>query len=122
MNSHGRYFAPARDPARLVLSGEYSPDGALHVVTAALRTASAEARTVLVDASRARLTRPPTVIDCHYAGACIARAGAGLAKVAFVVPGACVASLAFLFTVAMNRGLRAASFDGEAQALEWLSG
>jgi hypothetical protein len=122
MNSHDRYFAPARDPARLVLSGEYSPDGALQVVTAALRTASGEARTALVDATRARLNRPLTVIDCHYAGGCIARAGAGLAKVAFVVPGPCLAPLAFAFTVALNRGLRAASFSDEAQALEWLGG
>ena len=122
MNSHGRYFAPANDPARLVLSGDYSPDGALQVVTAALSTASGEARTALVDGTRARLTRPLTVIDCHYAGGCIARAGAGLAKVAFVVPEPCLASLAFLFTVAMNRGLRVASFGDEAQALEWLGG
>ena len=33
-----------------------------------------------------------------------------------------LASLAFVFTVALNRGLRAASFSHEAQALEWLSG
>ena len=121
MSSHGIQFDPAHDPARLVLSGEYSPDGALQVVTAALRAAAREARTVLVDGSRARLTRPVSAIDCHYAGGCIARAGTGLAKVAFILPGECLASLAFLFTVAVNRGLFVASFGDERQALEWLS-
>lgn len=74
----------------------------------------------MLDFKQISLTRRMTVIECHHIGERLARAGQGLLKVAFVTCGDCVEPHAFVFTVAVNRGLRIAAFREQSEALSWL--
>ena len=76
--------------------------------------------TLLLDFSRVQLPRAATMSECYEFGQRLAKAGAGLQKVAFVTPPDCVGEEEFFFTVIANRGLRAAAFTRESAARDWL--
>ena len=107
---------------RFSASGTLLPEEAAELATSALSVAEAEAlRTLIIDFKRTSLTRRMTVTECHNVGERLARAGRGLLRVAFLTSDECSRHHAFLFTVATNRGLRAATFGDETAALDWLA-
>ena len=106
---------------RFAANGRLLPEEAAEIASAALAAACAEElRTLVLNFSDLTLTRRLTVAECYRVGESLARAGAGLAKVAFVARAECIEPHAFLFTVAANRGLRTAAFRFESEALTWL--
>ncbi len=87
----------------------------------AIETASAESlHTLLVDFNGLWLTRRLSVVDCYEIGRRLARAGARLVRVAFILRDDCAQEHQLLFDAACNRGLRAAVFADESAALRWL--
>jgi hypothetical protein len=122
MYSENIHFDHENGQGRLAVSGQLSLEAALNVVTSALEAANVRnVETLIVDLTGVSLTHRMSVIDCHYAGGCLAHAGRGLRRIAFLTRGECLAKVGFLFTVAANRGLRAAFFSEESEALGWLS-
>ena len=106
---------------RFNATGKLLPEEAVELATSALSAAGAEElKTLVIDFKQASLTRRMSVTECHHVGERLARAGRGLLKVAFITTDDCAQHHAFLFTVATNRGLRAATFREEGDALSWL--
>ena len=106
---------------RFAAHGRLLPDEAIELASGALAAACAEGlKTVVLNFKDLSLTRRLSIAECHAVGARLARAGAGLARVALVARGECVEAHAFLLTVAQNRGLPAAAFHVESEALRWL--
>jgi len=106
---------------RFSAGGTLLPEEATELATSALSAAGAERlRTLLLDFQSMKLTRRMSLTECHHVGERLARAGAGLSRVAFVTREDCVEPHGFLFTVAVNRGLQTAAFRDEKSALEWL--
>jgi len=102
--------------------GKLLPEEAAELAASALSAAGAEElRTLIVDFKDLSLTRRMTVTECHQVGERLARVGSGLLKVAFVTSQECIVHHAFLFTVAANRGLRAATFQDEGAARIWIA-
>jgi hypothetical protein len=115
-------FQPEERRVRLAVSGELSPDAALEIVTRAAEAAIARGiPALLVDLTGAALTHVMSIAECHHAGSRLARYGAKLRQLAFVLRAECAGKVGFLCTVATNRGLRTASFDDESVALAWLA-
>jgi hypothetical protein len=108
---------------RFAANGRLLPEEAAELAAGALAAARAEElRSLIVNFKDLSLTRRLSVAECYRVGESLARAGAGLAKVAFVVRPECIESHAFVFTVATNRGLRTAAFRFESEALAWVQG
>jgi len=106
---------------RLCLSGALAPERAAELASSALRAAGAEdLETLVIDLQQVSLTRRMSVVECHHVGECLARAGRGLLKVAFITSDECAQHHGFLFTVAANRGLCVATFKEEGDALGWI--
>ena len=59
-------------------------------------------------------------MDCHRIGEQLARHRQRVGRIAFVVRRHCIEECSHLNTVASNRGLAAAAFEHESQALAWL--
>jgi hypothetical protein len=111
-----------KQSGRFTAAGELMPAEVGSLATSAVEVAGAERlRTLIVDFARTSMPRALTVTECYQLGERLAQAGAGLRKVAFLTPAHCIDLHAFIFTVAANRGLAAAAFTGEAEALRWLS-
>jgi len=107
---------------RFSAMGELMPAEAGSLAASALAAAGAERlRTLIVDFGRMTMPRALTVTECYQLGERLAQAGAGLRKVAFLTPAHCIDRHAFVFTVAANRGLAAAAFTQESEALRWLA-
>lgn len=106
---------------RFVATGARPPEEAVELVASALDVArSQDLRTVLCDCKSMTLTRRMSVTECHHVGERLARAGMGLARLAFLVDEPCPDPHDFVLTVATNRGLAAESFEDERRALDWL--
>lgn len=107
--------------ARFAAHGRLLPDEAAELASGALAAACAEGlRTLMINFKDIALTRRFSVEECHAVGEQLARAGAGLRKVALVARAECVEANAFLLTVAQDCGLPAAAFPTESEALRWL--
>ena len=116
------YIDKANRLGRFSASGKLLPEEAAELAASALSAAGAEElKSLIVDFKGISLTRRMTVTECHQVGERLARLGSGLIKVAFVTSQECIAHHAFLFTVASNRGLRAATFENETAALTWIA-
>lgn len=108
---------------QFAIEGEFAPEEAIELAVSALNAALAERlKTLLVDVQRAKSTCRLSVTQSYDLGGRLAAAGRGLHRVAFLLREECMPLHAFLFTVAENRGLCAAAFVDEAQALGWLAG
>ena len=106
---------------RFAANGRLLPEEAAELAAGALAAASAEElRSLILNFKDLSLTRRLSVAECYRVGESLARAGAGLAKVAFVVRPECIEPHAFVFTVAANRGLRTAAFGFESEAVAWV--
>ncbi len=106
---------------RFAANGRLLPEEAAELAAGALAAASAEElRSLILNFRDLSLTRRLGVAECYRIGESLARAGAGLAKVAFVLRPECIEPHAFVFTVAANRGLRTAAFGFESEAVAWV--
>jgi hypothetical protein len=114
-------FTRGRNGGRLAVNGAFSPEPLLQVLTNAVTNAvTRNLDCLIVDLTQASLTHDPSLTECHHAGGQLARCGAKLQGLAFVLRDECAGKVAFLCTVATNRGLRAASFSNETAARGWL--
>src|SRR5262245_6082540 len=103
-------------------TGSCSLEELADIAASALAAASTQKlATLLLDFSRVQLPRAATMAECYEFGLRLAKAGTGLRKVAFVTPPTCVGEQEFFFTVIANRGLQAAAFLRESEALGWLT-
>ncbi len=116
-------FDHAGDCGRLALAGALTPDAALEVLSNAVTNSITQnLRALIVDLTQASLTHEMSVTECHHAGSQLARCGAKLRGIAFLLREECTERVAFVCTVAANRGLRAATFRDESAARGWLAG
>ena len=116
-------FDRAGECGRLAVAGALTPEAALDVLSNAVASASTQNfHTLIVDLTQASLTHEMSITECHHAGSQLARCGAKLRGIAFLLREECADRVAFLCTVATNRGLRAAWFRDESAARGWLAG
>jgi hypothetical protein len=105
-------------------SGRTRPERLMRLVAAAISAARARRHCrLLIDLSSAAQWRDISLIERYRIGERWALAAAGHVRVAVVLAPGCLAKHEdFTITVANNRGLRAAAFASEAEALPWLLG
>jgi hypothetical protein len=103
--------------------GRVTPESAIDVVLVALTAArSRRLRTMLFAFEALVLTRDLSILEAHTIAERMAHAGRGLSRAAFVIRDECTAIVAHMATTAANRGLDAAVFRAQADALAWLDG
>jgi hypothetical protein len=111
----------SEEPERASASGPMAPlDAAAFAIAAAARARDAGARTLLVDFSRVVPAAPLSTIDAYEVGVRLAQQGVGLCRVAFLMSAGCLGANRFVLEVAANRGLAAAAFLDDREALRWL--
>jgi hypothetical protein len=101
--------------------GRITPESAMDLTLVALTAARARRlRTLLFAFERLALTRPLSILEAHSFAERMAQTGRGVARTAFVINTECAAVTRHLATAAANRGLEAAAFVAQADALAWL--
>jgi hypothetical protein len=106
---------------RVVATGCLAPETAAELTFAALQAAAARKLGGLVlNFKDLSLTRSLEVMDCHKIGEQLARDARPVRRIAFVLRLECIEHASHLCTVASNRGLAAAAFEHESQAIAWL--
>ena len=112
---------PTKERGSVSVFGRVSPESATDVMLAALTAARARRlRTVLFAFERLALSRELSILEAHAVAERLAHAGRGLLRAAFVIREECAAIGAHMATTAANRGLEAAVFRREADAVAWL--